>query len=237
MLTRSVFLLTMLATVASLTGCSEGPLWKTGYLSPWARQQWAAEEQIAATLYAKRDSFQQMVDNALEAGEAKQEEASQFLSDVVAKDPVLLLRIEATRLLAELPTETAANALQIASRDRQVEVRMAALRAWEQRGGQLAEQMLIRLLENDPEPNVQIAAAAALGNFSGEQVQNALAQVIDDPDPAMQLRAAESLAAVTGQDHGRDIQAWQKFLQGALPSPDDSPVKRTALEEEERPWR
>ncbi|MGI9515780.1 MAG: HEAT repeat domain-containing protein [Pirellulaceae bacterium] len=233
MKTRCVYLLTIVSVVVSLVGCAEGPLWKTGYLSPWARQQWANEEQIAATLFTKRNSFREMVDNALQAGTEKQEEASEFLADVVTRDPVLLLRMEATRLLAELPTETAENALQIASRDRQVEVRMAALKAWEQRGDATAEQVLIQMLRTDDDTNIRIGAAAALGQFSGEQVTNALAEVIDDPNPAMQLRAAESLAAVTGENHGRDIQAWQEFLNDAL----ESPVEQTASQEDERPFR
>ncbi len=233
MSSRYVLLLTVVCIVVSLAGCAEGPLWKTGYLSPWARQQWASEEQIAATLFAKRDSFHEMVDNALAAGTAKQEEASQYLADVVAKDPILLLRIEATRLLAELPTETAQNALQIASRDREVEVRMAALRAWEKRGGEVAQQMLIQMLRDDADTNVRIGAASALGQFSGSQVTSALATVIDDPNPAMQLRAAESLAAVTGENHGRDIQAWQKFLSGTR----ESRSAQTTPEQEERFFR
>ena len=53
-------------------GCAEGMFWKTGYLSPWARQQWSAEEAIAATAFARREKMEEVVENALAGTEESQ---------------------------------------------------------------------------------------------------------------------------------------------------------------------
>ena len=43
--------LMLLALIGATVGCAEGPLWRLGQLSPWAREKWAAEEKIADTLF------------------------------------------------------------------------------------------------------------------------------------------------------------------------------------------
>lgn len=186
--------------------------WKTGYLSPWVRQQWSEEEQIASTLFSKRTQMRDMVDAALVGGADQQLQTSEFLSKVVASDPILLLRIEATRLLGELPNETAGQALQLAAKDREVQVRSAAVRSLQKIGGDTAGHLLAKMAREDSDADVRIGATAALGGFSGPGIVEALSEMIRDPNPAMQLRAAESLASVTGQDFGPDIQAWQAYL-------------------------
>ena len=209
--------LLLLISISFLAGCAEGPLWRTGYLSPWVRQKWSDEEQVAAGLFTKRRQMKEIVENATDGGADAQEEASKYLANVVANDSILLLRIEATRLLANLPTETAGKALEVASRDRQVEVRRAAVRSWEKRGDEMAKTALTRMVRKDGDVDVRIAATVALGQFSGQSVTEVLAEVIQDPNPAMQLRAAESLAATTGEDFGNDILAWQEYLKRTLP--------------------
>ncbi len=110
-----------------VTGCAEGPLWRTGYLSPRVRQKWDDEEKIAVTVFGKRQQMQDLVEAANAEGAGKQEEAAQTLSDIVSRDPVSLIRIEAVKLLAELPVETAAAGIRLAAQDREVAVRRAAV--------------------------------------------------------------------------------------------------------------
>ncbi len=212
------FALVLVASVGSvcMVGCAEGPMWRTGYLSPWARQQWSSEEEIAATLFAKRQRLRRVVEQAKDAGEAQQQEASQFLAEIVQKDPVLLLRIEATRLLAELPNDISARALQIASSDPDRDVRLAAVHSWQQRGDDRALQMLGKMLREDADFDVRMRAAGALGRFEQPEAVQVLSSVLADPDPAMQIKAAESLARVTGEDFGNDIRAWQNFTKSRL---------------------
>jgi HEAT repeat protein len=213
-----------------ISGCAEGMFWKTGYLSPWVRQRWSEEEAIAATLFSRRDKMNRLVETALESGSEKQEEASEYLSLIVANEPIVLLRIEATQLLGDLQTETALQALHVAARDRDIGVRKAAVRSLERMGGDSAGALLADMAASDADIDVRIAATTALGRFRGSTVERTLAGVLEDPNPALQMRAAESLASVTGQAFGSDMRAWQKYLQRLIP---DSDSGQTATAEGE----
>lgn len=228
MFTKTKYFLLFAFALVLISGCAEGMFWKTGYLSPWVRQQWSEEEQIAATLFSKRTQMREMLDAALAGGASEQQQASDHLAQIVSSDPILLLRIEATRLLGELPTETSAEALKLATRDREVQVRSSAVRALEKFGGEDAGYLLSKMAREDADTDVRIAATAALGNFNGPNVSETLSQMIRDPNPAMQLRAAESLARVTGQNFGADIQAWQAYMDRTTTS--DQPAERVASE-------
>lgn len=209
---KSHLILLLLASLVLFSGCAEGLFWKTGRLSPWVRKQWSEEEQIAATLFTKRSQMKEMAERAATGDASQKEEASQYLAKIVSNDPVLLLRIEATKLLGSLRTETSEKALQLASQDREVPVRIAATRSLGKIGSEASGQLLAQMARNDSDIDVRISATASLGQCSGQHVRDALSEIINDPDPAMQLRAAESLAVVTGQTFGKDIQAWQAYL-------------------------
>jgi hypothetical protein len=81
-------------------GCAKGMFWKTGNLSPWARNQWAEEEKIADTLFTKKKRMDESV-AAVKNGpiEARQNVAEQ-LAQTLAKDSVLLIRLHAVKLLS-----------------------------------------------------------------------------------------------------------------------------------------
>ena len=198
--------------VLAQTGCSEGILWRTGYLSPWARQKWADEEQIAPTLFTKREKLREMTRSVEGTDSGNQERVSQVLADVVRKDPIVLMRIEATELLANLRTKTATNALQAATNDPNQQVRLAAVRAWEMRGDEIAIDMLGKLVASDGDLDVRLAATRALGSFKNPLAAKALNAAISDPNPALQIRSARSLEKITGQKLGDDVQAWQRYV-------------------------
>lgn len=215
------------------SGCAEGMFWKTGYLSPWARQQWSAEEAIAPTAYARREKMEEVVATALAGNEESQEKASEYLSEIVNNDPVLLMRIEATRLLGDLPTETAAMTLQAAAKDREVEIRQAAIRSLNNLKGDVAAEVLAQMAQTDSDVDVRLAATRALADFPGNASTRALANVIADPNPALQLRAAEALVEITDENFGNDISAWQTYL-ASLDEISDQSKDRTASEDGEK---
>ncbi len=228
--TRLPILIPVLGLLVVVCGCAEGLFWKTGYLSPWVREQWSQEEQIAESLITKRKRLQEGTDAALAAGPQAYEQASQALSEVVAKDPILLVRIEAIQQLANFPTETADRALALAATDRQVEIRRAAVRALGQHNRPAAVNSLIAMAQSDADVDIRVSATSALANYPVPQAQQALANFIQDPNPAVQLGAAESLAAITGESFGGDIQAWQQFLQVNPPQATNGPVEQIAQE-------
>lgn len=205
--------------LTGVMGCAEGPLWRTGYLSPWVRQKWQEEEQIAATMFTRRADLRKKVDQSVSRNAEAQNETAIQLGEIVAKDPVSLMRIEAARLLGDLPVPAAGDALKVASRDNDASVRKAAIQSLGRRTDDNSAQLLANLCRADDNLDVRIAATRQLGNFRGNISLEALGDALSHPNPAMQLTAAEALKRTTGNDFGNDIQAWQRFVDNRLASP------------------
>lgn len=204
--------LVSLSGLALIAGCAEGPLWRTGYLSPRVRQQWEDEERIAASLFARREELAETTELALAGGQQEQVAAAKRLAETITRDPIVLVREEAVHQLGRLAIPEALQGLQVAAADRDPSVRMAAVKALSQRSDPASAAQLIKISQSDPELNIQIAATGGLANHAGPGVVEALGSALRHSSPAMQLRAAEALASVTGEEFGVDIQAWQAYV-------------------------
>ena len=195
----------------SLAGCSEGVLWKTGNWSPWARQKWAEEEQIAQTLFAQRQELTDMV-AVLGGSQVEKDGVAQHLSGVVQNDSVKLSRLHAINLLSKIDSPIAAHTLQVASQDRDTDVRIAAVNALGKSRMPSAGTTLQEVINSDTNVDVRLAATRALGSTSGTQSLQALGAVLEDKNPALQVTATESLERITGQKLGPDVFAWREYL-------------------------
>ncbi len=207
-------------TFALSSGCSEGPLWRASGWTPWVRDKWAKDEKVAATLFARRAQLRKLANRASRMDRAEQERVSNELAVLLNEDSVVLLRIEVVKTLAAFPTETASQALREAAKDADSDVRLAAVQAWQRRGGRRGVEVLQEVLASDTQSDVRLAAARALGSFRDEQAAvRALAIGLDDPDPAMQHVSISSLKSITGRDYGQDVAAWREFARGGNPAP------------------
>lgn len=208
-----------------VAGCAEGPFWQTGRLSPWVREQWAAEEAVADTYFkTKRDMTEKVV--KAQAGSARDRDlAARELGEKALNDPILLNRLQAIRLLAQLDSPESYQALRRLNADPNSDVRLAIVQAWKKMPADQAVPALQQTLGSDTSVDVRLAATRALGEIPGDASTRALRQALADRDPAIQLRATESLAKVTGQSIGRDVTAWQQFLAQTL---GDEPAQQTA---------
>ena len=196
----------------SLVGCSEGVFWRTGNWSPWARQKWAEEEQIAKTLFTRRQEMTDLVDSLGGAPE-RRDQVAQHLSNIVRNDSVLLSRLHAIGLLSRVDSPIAAEALRGASQDRNTDVRIAAVNALGKSRMESSVTTLQEVLNSDTNVDVRLAATRALGSTSNPQSLQALSGVLGDKNPALQVTATESLARITGQDLGADVFAWREYLE------------------------
>jgi hypothetical protein len=201
----------------SFSGCAEGVFWKAGKYSPWAQQQWADEEKIANTLFTRKKLMADAVDAAINSPVEERQRVAGQLSEVLYRDKVLLLRLHAIKLLGKLDCPASLEALTDAARDHNSDIRVAAVKAWQSMPQDRAIPQLQEMIGSDSNVDVRLAATRALGSFSSQKAVSALAMALEDDNPALQLRAAESLQAVTGESFGRDIVAWQQYVQGRLP--------------------
>jgi hypothetical protein len=219
------FLFALAITICSL-GCAEGPFWRAGKMTPWAQKQWAAEEQIADSLFARKRKMTESVDAAIGGPLEDQQRVAQELAEVLYRDHVLLLRIHSVKLLGQLDCPAAVKALVDASQDHTSDIRIEAIKAWGNLPPDTAIPHLQQMIGSDTDIDVRLAATRTLGNFSGQKAVSAIALALDDRNPALQLRAAESLGRVTGEQFGRDISAWQQYVQNTTPDqmrPNDLP--------------
>lgn len=215
---RMVFVVSTATVLASLTGCAEGPFWRAGKYSPWAKQQWAEEEKIADTLFERKRRMTESVNSVINAPIEDQQRVAKSLAETLHRDPVTLLRLHAVKMLGELNCPAAIQALEEASHDRTSDIRIAAIKAWGNMPADAAIPHLQEMIGSDTDTDVRMAATRALGNFSGQKAVAAIALALSDRDPALQFRAAESLQKVTGEPLGRDIGAWQEYVQNVIPA-------------------
>ena len=237
---RSDFLLFGLTLVLGLTllpACAEGPLWRTGNFAPWVRDQWLAEEQIADTLFKQKREMNEAVTEVLNSPSQEQDKVAIELAEIVKDNQVLLLRLNAVRLLGELNCPEANVALEQALNDPDPDIRIEAVQSWQQKPARIAIAQLQGVIGSDTNTDVRLAATRALGSFTGENAVRALAMALTDSDPALQVRATESLKNATGQDIGADVAAWQDFVQQYGIELQEKPASRIARQQDGKPIR
>lgn len=219
------------AMLAFVSGCAEGYFWKTGKYAPWVRQQWEAEEQIANTLFARKKAMTDAVSAASNASVEQQEAVAKQLSEVILRDPVLLIRLHALKLITVLDCPQTKETLTIARTDPSSDIRTATVKSLKNLPAEFSVFQLQEIIANDTDDDVRIAATKALGDFSGTASVKALSLALQDRNPALQVSATESLMKVTGQsEFGRDVNAWQKYVQQVAPgsvNENGSPLDRT----------
>ncbi len=224
-LRQSTFFFALVTLFASLllsiSGCAEGYFWRTGKYAPWVRQKWEAEEQIADTLFSRKQRMTEAVSAVAGGTVESQQEVASKLSEVILRDPILLMRLHSLRLITSLDCPKTAETLAIAANDPSSDIRIATVKALERIPDDESVYLLQEMLANDTDDDVRIAATRALGNFQGQASVRALSLALEDRNPALQVSATESLMRTTGQQSiGRDVAAWQRYVQQVIPKSD-----------------
>ena len=221
---------TLLAMFAlSISGCAEGQFWRTGKYAPWVRKKWEAEEQIADTLFARKKRMTEAVASVAGGTVESQQQVAEKLSEVILRDPILLMRLHALKLITSLDCPKTAETLAIAGSDPSADVRIAAVKALERIQNEESIYQLQEILANDTDDDVRIAATRALGSFQGQTSVRALSLALQDRNPALQISATESLMRATGQQSiGRDVAAWQNYVQQISPGEDATTIPGSA---------
>ncbi len=220
LITRRILLLFFgTAVLIPFGGCAEGPLWRLGALTPWARSEWEKDEKIATTMFTRRDRIRDLADDAEDMSPRQQEQACQELAASLRPQNPVILRLETVRALGHFSVPAASQLLGTASVDSDPQVRSMACTAWAKRGGPEALQALQHALSSDTDIDVRLSATRALGKFRDARSVESLTLALDDRDPALQLRAMESLETITGKDHGYDVVAWRQYLRGVQDPP------------------
>ena len=203
----------LVIAVVLLGGCTGG---LAGHLPTWSF--FAKEDNTTYVTPAKQIAkLQTLAEGAASKSAAEQERIAVELARQIRNEQDPLLREQIVRTAAHFTSPTADAVLGAALQDRDTLVRLAAIEAIAGRGGSDAVQALSRLVENEGDIDVRLAAARALGDLQDPATTEALVAALESPDPALQYRAMQSLKSTTGKDFGDDAEAWLQYARGETP--------------------
>ena len=210
----------ILLGIVTVSGCvsAKNPFTSLANVrAPWATDEVEDEALLADTLFAKKQRMEAAVAVARNGPVEQQQKVAKGLQEIIRRDPVLLLRLHAVNLAAQLRAPATLSALKEASTDSSSDIRIAAVKAWESMPAEQAVPQLQEIIGNDTNIDVRLSATKALGKFSGQKAIQAISLALSDTDPALQLRAMESLASASGESLGLSVGAWKEYVARVVP--------------------
>jgi HEAT repeat protein len=149
----------------------------------------------------------------------QQQETARRLAQEFRAEEDPLIRAQIVRTLTAFRTDDATSVLRDAMADDSIDVRITACRAWGQRGGPEAIELLGQRVAGDNSADVRLAATRALGETGDQGAVAKLGPALDDADPALQYRAVLSLRKITGKHFDNDVNQWRQYVRGETPTP------------------
>lgn len=199
------------------SGCAEGPLYSTGWLSPYAIEHWKKEESYGPTVIALREQQVRLREALPTLSPAERESAIADLGRKFHDETNQTLRLEYLKSVGVAQEPSAIPILVQATGDRSQLVRAAACDALRGRNVQEAQERLRSLAESDVSVDVRLAAIRAMEGDASEGTLGTMGRLLDDDDPAIQYRTMVTLEATTGKALGKDRRAWTAYLAGEEP--------------------
>jgi HEAT repeat protein len=215
----------------SLAGCADGVVPELRSLNPWVRQQWQEDENFGPTFHKKVADLAALRSSASTLSPVDREQIAQLLADRLKNESSPAMRMELARTLGELPAESSQAALTRALADDNPQVRVVACKALGRRQSAESVESLGKVVAEDLDLDVRIAAARELGRFKDPAAAQALRAALDDRDAALQGIAMESLRGITGKrEYANSVPAWRQYLDGGNPAPPPAPSIAESLQ-------
>lgn len=197
--------------LALLAGCQSGP--RLAGLNPFHRPERTSIQVPAQQVAAVRDIARQSTG-------ADTQEQRQIVAGLVTaleseNDP--MLREATLETIAAFGVPQAREALASGLVDADPFVRIKCCKLLAGRADPDATTQLARVLREDANFDVRVAAARSLGQ--APEGKPLLVAALQDRDPAMQFVGVEAMKQLTGQDYGGDVSAYLALAQGETPTP------------------
>jgi hypothetical protein len=153
---------------------------------------------------------------AARAKDADSAEQGRSIEELIAhirteRDPLVRKAIQES--VAEFQTPLAREVLIAGLKDDDMEVRITCCHKLGSRAEPEAVAALKQVLEGEDKLDVKLAATDALGQINTPESFDALSIAVKHRDPALQYAGVEALKALSGQDFGNDVKAWQDFTE------------------------
>lgn len=225
----SILGLTSLALI--LVGCADGFVPELRSLNPWVRKQWQEDEQFGPTFHRQVADLSALRASARTLSPVDREAIAAELTSRLKNEPSAAMRMELVRALGELPTDSAQEAIAISLTDENSQVRALACKAIAQRQSPKNLQSLAKVVADDADLDVRIAAAREIGKFRDPAAAQALRSALDDRDASLQAVAMNSLRGITGRtEFANSVPTWRQYLDGGNPAPPAGPSLAESLQ-------
>jgi len=208
--------------LSGLSGCagsrsaSGWTFWPFGNKSDTVPGLMSPPERLAAIRTAVKEASAQGAD--------AQERVARELAAALAEEKDPLIRLEIVHGVGGFQTPTTAWILRAALKDTDLDVRVAACKAWGKHRNAEAASLLSEVALSDVEADVRLAAVRGLGEVGDRSGVAALGKTLDNRDPTMQYYAVESLRKISGQDYGNDLSKWRQYAKGETPAVDQPSI-------------
>jgi HEAT repeat protein len=164
----------------------------------------------------RREAFEYLCKPShMRGDESLRADVCEILGLAIKADPDPHTRVIIVRGLGEIGGAEQTPAIVAATSDSEPAVRIAVCRVLGKLKAQDATANLDSLFMTDPDLDVRLAAAEALGQLPNQQAALALVGGLHDPDVAVRFRCRESLKEMLGHDHGADLDAWRGEIRQA----------------------
>ena len=201
------------AVVAALLGTTPGcQLW------PWYV---AKDRTTIITPGMRAASIREIAPRALDEDSETQTKACEQLAMQIRTEPDPIVRRAIQETVAEFKTPMASAMLLAGLQDEDRDVKVTCCRLLGERKEPKAVEPLARMVAQDADLDVRLAAVDALGAMETKDSVAGLAAALKDRDPAMQYAGVEAMKKVApDQELGNDVQAWRSYADSvAGPAP------------------
>lgn len=165
-------------------------------------------------------SIREMGPRSRDAEADEQNRVCEQLATQIRTEPDPIVRRAIQETVAEFQTPMASAMLLAGLNDEDRDVKVTCCRLLGKRKEPKAVDPLSKLVTNDADLDVRLAAVDALGAMETKASIVGLAAALKDRDPAMQYAGVEAMKKVSEQDLGNDVQAWRQYADSiAGPAP------------------
>lgn len=125
-----------------------------------------------------------------------------------------LIRLQIVRTLAVYPTAIASDVLEAGLNDQDEGVRIFCCEVWGKRGDQRAIELLGKVIEQEKDIDVQLAATRSLGKIRTRSALVKLIPAMKSKNPALKHLALESARSISGKALGNNVNTWIAYAEG-----------------------
>jgi HEAT repeat protein len=165
-------------------------------------------------------SIREMGPRGRDASDAEQTRMCEQLAQQIRTEPDPIVRKAIQETIAEFKVPLAGAVLLAGLHDDDREVRVTCCRMLGRRKDLASIEPLGRIVADDTDLDVRLAAVDALGAMKNPAAVHALSTALKDRDPAMQFAGVEAMKNVTGEKKlGNDVEAWRQYAEQHMGSP------------------